>query len=94
MSSDCFWKVASALGGEGGTSQSHMKKGAASSVKNFPKCRHLVSRSQSYDIGSVKLRAEWLASERDVSACDAMGKAELAFFCQCSANSHWVTFPS
>lgn len=61
MSSDCFWKVASALGSDGGTSQSHMRKGAASSVKNFLKCRHFVSRSHSYDTGGVKLRAEWLA---------------------------------
>lgn len=95
MPSDCFWKMASALGSDGGT-QSHVKKGAASFVKNsLPgKCGHLVSRKERWDIGDVKLRAEGLASESEVSANGAVGKAELGFLCQCSANSHWMIFQS
>lgn len=95
MPSDCFWKVASVLGSDGGT-PSHVRKGAASSVKNsLPgKHGHLVSRKQRWDIGVVKLKAEGLASEREASADGAVGTAELGFFCQCSANSHWVIFRS
>lgn len=80
MSSDCFWKVASALGSDGGT-QSHQKKGAASSGRNslLGKCGHLVSAKQRWDIGDAKLRAEGLAPEREVSADGAVGKAELGF---------------
>lgn len=80
VSSDCFWKVASALGSDGGT-QSHLKKGTASSGRNslLGKCGHLVSAKQRWDIGGAKLRAEGLAPEREVSADGAVGKAELGF---------------
>lgn len=78
------------MGSDGGT-QSHMRKGAASSVKNslLGKCGHLVSAKQGWDIGDTKLRDEGLVSEREVSADGAVGKAELGFSCQCSANSRW-----
>lgn len=75
MPSDCFWKVASALGSDGGT-QSHVKNSLPG------KCGHLVSRKERWDIGDVKLRAEGLASESEVSANGAVGKAELGFLCQ------------
>jgi len=59
MSSDCFSaspkEGPSAVGSDGGTPQSHMRKGAASSAKNLPKRRRLVSQSQSRDVGGVKL---------------------------------------
>lgn len=81
--------MASALGSDGGT-QSHVEKGAASSVKNslLGSCGHLVSAKQRWDTGDVKLRAEGLASEREASADGALGKAEHGFSCQCSANTH------
>lgn len=45
-----------------------------------------VSRKQSCELKG------W--QQRDASAYDAVGKAELVVFCQCSPSSCWVTFPS
>lgn len=57
MPSGCIWKVA--LGSDGGT-QAHVKKGAASSVKNFllGSCGHLVSAKQRWDAVAEFLREQ------------------------------------
>lgn len=80
MPSDYLWKVASALGSDGGT-QCHVEKGVASSVENslLGNCGHLVSAKQRWDAGDARLRAEGLASGREVSADGAVGKAEPGF---------------
>lgn len=78
MFSDCFWKVIPALGRDSGTPQSLVKKGAASSVKSFLSAGILLAEARAVIlVVSRRELSGWHV--RDVSACDAVGKAELGF---------------